>query len=114
DVLLEQEGFLGVKLPERRDHLVQLGLHLAPRLSALRFAGRPYIWTSISRGPGSATASASALLNSSALVTARPGTPMPFASATKSIVGRSSLSMSLARWPGSPAPTLSNSPRRIW
>src|SRR5882757_5379012 len=73
-----------------------------------------HIWTSINRGPGAAIASASALLNSSAVVTARPSTPMPLASATKSMVGRSILSMSCARLPGSPAPTPSNSPRRIW
>src|SRR3954469_23617018 len=56
-----------------------------------------YIRTSISRGPRSGIASASAATSSSAVVTARPGTPIPLASATKSSVGRSSFSMSCAR-----------------
>ena len=47
------------------------------------------------------------------VVTARAGTPMPLASDTQSSAGRSMFSMSSARRPGSPAPTPSNSARRI-
>src|SRR5882724_870217 len=112
EVLVEQEGFARIKFLQGRDDLVQFGLHLAS--DPTRAEARAYNCTSISRGPGSAMASASALTRSSTLATARPGTPMPLASATKSMVGRSILSMSSARCPGSPAPTPSNSPRRIW
>ena len=41
-------------------------------------------------------------------------TPWPRANAHQSSTGRSSVSMSVARCPGAPAPTLANSPRRIW
>src|SRR6476620_8908296 len=110
--LFEQKGFMRVELVKCGDDLVQHGLHDASHEGER--SRSPYICTSISRGPGSATASASALTKSSTLATVRPGTPMPLARATKSRSGRSSLSMSSARCPGSPAPTPSNSPRRIW
>src|SRR5258708_3221377 len=110
EILFEQKGLARVEFMECGDDLVEFGLHDASTSGD----GRCYICTSISRGPGSAMASASALLKSSTLATERPGTPMPLASATKSRSGRLIFSMSSARCPGSPAPTPSNSPRRIW
>src|SRR5665647_2348428 len=126
EVMLQEPGLVRVKFLKRRDDLVEFGLHLTSDKDILEpnrqcielfsdtpskfskwlhsvIAGNPpHICTSISRGPFSGMASASAAPNSSAVVTARPGTPMPLASATKSSVGRSIFSMSWARWPGWP------------
>src|ERR1700761_6614903 len=143
EILVQEVGLAREKFAERADHFFEFGFDLRPHaaptirksrnvfyltrfLHARRFPPRSttlwgqltcevsYIKTSISRGPFSATPSASAFTKSSTLSTERADTPMPFAKATKSMVGRSSLSMSCARLPGSPAPTPSNSPRRIW
>src|SRR5229473_1260993 len=86
EILLQQMGFARVEFPECRDHPAQFRLHLGQHAASVKnilrprsrwFDGRlyPYIRTSISRGPWSGMASASALLNSSAVVTARPWTP---------------------------------------
>ena len=73
-----------------------------------------YICTSISRGPCSATASASALLKSSAVVDRAAGNAHALGERDE-VDGRAvDLQHVHARaCPGSPAPTPSNSPRRI-
>src|SRR5215212_12214342 len=100
EIVLKQITFAPIKPGKRRHDLVQLGLHWGrrPYCSMIFRLNRklvnPYSCTSISRGPRSGIASASAATNSSAVLTARPGTPMPLASATKSSVGRSIFNMS--------------------
>ena len=84
------------------ERLARLGDSLAAALAQVHLAQPDVL------GPSRA-----ALFSSSSVVTRTPGTPMPWASATKSISGRPIWSMSSARRPGLPAPTFAYSPSRI-
>ncbi len=73
-----------------------------------------HIRTSISRGPFSGDAFSQRLDEIVDVVDRATVNAHAFGDSDK-VDGRPvHFSMSMARWPGSPAPTPSNSPRRIW
>src|SRR6185437_4550350 len=104
-------GGMRARPHDRRVALMPVAVEKSPGLRP--GLQRHHSTTSINFGPESAKPARSEAANWSRSVTRVPGTPMPFASETQSRSGRPISSMSSARGPMLPAPTLAYSPLRI-